>query len=125
MKKSKLLLASWIIGTLYLIYIIGYFFGGMASSSGTSETIATGLATALVAPHIFFVFLAVLFNLIGWVTKKPWAALTGAILYCVAALAFLLYLPFLLLEIIFSFIAFAKMKKDRRIIDVTIVNKSE
>lgn len=51
MKKSKLLLASGIIGTLYLIYLISYFSGGVVSTDG-AEAIGAGIAAALVTPHV-------------------------------------------------------------------------
>ena len=114
MKKSWLLLVSAILSTLYLIYIVSYFFGGL-DSANEAEAIGQGLATALVAPHMFVLFVAVIFNWIGWAAKATWGALTGGILYCVSAFLFLLYSPFLILQIIFSFIGYAKMKKEKKI----------
>lgn len=111
MKKSKLLLASAILGTAYLAYIVYYFFSNVAAAPDTAEAIGAGIATALVAPHMFILMIAVIFNWIGWAAKATWGALVGGILYCVAAFFFLLYTPFVLLQIIFSFVAFAKMKK--------------
>ncbi|QOX64236.1 hypothetical protein FRZ06_13245 [Anoxybacterium hadale] len=110
MKKSKCLLISAILGTLYLVYVISYFINGVASTSG-SDQIGAGIATALVAPHMFLLALAVLFNWIGWAARVRWAALTGGILYCVSGLLFLLYVVFEIPSIILSFVGFAKMKK--------------
>ncbi|MDD4592834.1 MAG: hypothetical protein PHG06_20770 [Parabacteroides sp.] len=110
MKRSKCLLISAILGTLYLIYIINYFINGVASTSG-AEQVGAGIATALVAPHMFLLAIAVLFNWIGWAAKMRWAALTGGILYCVSGFLFLLYVVFEIPSIILSFVGFAKMKK--------------
>lgn len=109
MKKSKCLLISAILGTLYLAYIIYYFINGVTSTSG-SEQIGAGIATALVAPHMFLLAIAVLFNWIGWAARVRWAALTGGILYCVSGFTFLLYVFFEIPSIVLSFVGFAKMK---------------
>ena len=111
MKRSKLLLAAGIIGGLYLIYLLAYFTGTMASSDGLGEAIGAGIATALITPHILCVGVAVLFNWIGWGLKARWGALVAGILYAVAILCMFLYAMFVLLEMIFCFVAFAKMKQ--------------
>lgn len=108
-KRSKLLLASWILGLMYFICILFYLFTKNGSGDSFAENIGYGIATMLVAPHIFLVFLSLIFNIIGWAASKRWAALTGAILYCVAALAFLLYCIFVIPSIILSFVGFAKL----------------
>lgn len=114
MKRSKLLLIAAILSTAYLIYTFSYFTGTVAESGDTAEAVGAGIATALVAPHMFVLFVGVVFNWIGWLAKATWAALTGGILYCIAALLFLLYSPFLLLQIIFSFVGYAKLKKQKK-----------
>lgn len=119
MKKSKCLLISAILGTLYLLYVVSYFFGGIASTTG-GEQIGAGLATALVAPHMFLLAIAVLFNWIGWVTKAPWAALTGGILYSVSGLVFLLYVIFEIPSIVLSFVGFSKMKNAKAKLQSTV-----
>lgn len=110
-KRSKLLLASWIISSMYLTYILAYFWVKTPDNPNTAESIGIGLVTMLVGPHIFITFLALIFNIIGWSSVKPWAALTGAILYCVAAIMFMLYCIFVIPSIILSFVGFAKMRK--------------
>jgi hypothetical protein len=52
MKKNKLLLASAILGTAYLFYIVYYFFNSVMTASDPLEAIGAGIATALVAPHM-------------------------------------------------------------------------
>lgn len=109
MKKSKLLLAAGIIGTLYLIYLISYFTNAVSSTDG-AEAIGAGIATALVMPHMVCVIIAVIFNWLGWAFKARWGALVAGIMYAVSMVCMFLYAIFVLLEMIFCFVAFAKMK---------------
>ena len=48
MKRSKLLLVAGILGGAYLIYLISYFTGSVATSEG-AEAIGAGIATAIAA----------------------------------------------------------------------------
>ena len=114
MKKSKLVLVSAVFGTAYMIYIINYFLNGIANTEG-AEQIGTGLAAALVAPHMFLLILAVLFNWLGFFTEASWAVLVGGILYSVSGLLFLLYVIFVLPSIILSFIGYSKVKKAKQL----------
>ncbi len=111
MKRSKLLLVAGIIGLAYGIYIVTYFFDGVASSSD-AEQIGAGLATMLVTPHMAFVWLAVIFNWLGFALKARWAALVAGILYAVAMVMFFMYFMFVIVEMILCFVAYAKMKKE-------------
>lgn len=111
MKKSKLLLAAGILGTVYLIYLIGYFSTLAASAEGTIEELGRGIAVALVTPHMLCVGIAVIFNWLGWALKARWAALVAGIMYAVAILCMFLYAIFVVLEMIFCFVAFAQMKQ--------------
>lgn len=107
--RSKSLLASWIIGALYFVYITLYFLKVIEPSETVLEDIVHGIALMLVGPHIFLVFLALIFNIIGWAKSVKWAALTGGILYCVAALAFIMYCFFVIPSIVLSFVGFATL----------------
>ena len=111
-KLSKLLLVSLIIGVAYLVYSIVYWTGTAGSGLDDAEQIGTGIATALVMPHLICTALAVLFNALGLFMKKRGFALTGAILYTVALVLFPMYFMFVIIEMILSYIGFAKMKKD-------------
>ena len=110
MKKSKLLLSSGILGSLYVIYLISYFLGSTISTDG-AEAVGGAIAAVLVAPHMLLVGLAVIFTWIGWAMSKRWAALVSGILYSVSILAMPLYALFVVIQLIFSFVAYAKMKK--------------
>lgn len=109
-KRSVLLLISAVIGTLYTIYLITYFMGISTTTTGT-EALGANLATAIVLPHIALTALAALFNWIGYLTCVRGFALTGAILYCVAAFVFFMYALFVVPEIILSFAGFIRMKR--------------
>lgn len=111
MKRSKLLLVSWILGAVYSIYIIVYFFGNAASQADAAAAIGAGVATAIVMPHMICTVLATIFNILGWAMCKRAFALTGAILYAVAMVMFPLYALFVIIQMVLSFVGFAKMKK--------------
>ena len=112
-KKSKCLLVSWILGAAYVLYLFTYFFGANANTSDSAEAIGAGLATALVTPHLIAVLLAVIFNILGWAMCKRGFALTGAILYAVSMVLFPMYFFFVIVQMILSFVGFAKLKKPR------------
>ena len=110
MKRSKLLLAAGIIGFIYLIYLIAYFSNAVTGSDG-SEAVSAGIATALVTPHMICVGIAVIFNWLGWALKARWAALVAGILYAVSIVCMFMYAMFVVIEMVFCFVAYAKMKQ--------------
>lgn len=115
MKRSKLLLAAAILGSLYGIYLLTYFTGVNSSAEGV-EAIGAGIATALVMPHMVCVLIAVIFNWLGFALKARWAALVAGIMYAVSMVLMFLYAFFVLLQMIFCFIAFGKMNKKGEIV---------
>ncbi|SFE88670.1 hypothetical protein [Peptostreptococcus sp. D1] len=112
-KRSKLALISMILGALYLIYIIYYFTSNMASTTGGADTVGVGIATMLVLPHILCTGIALLFNILGYFMNKAGFMLTSGILYAVAMVLFLIYFMFVIIQMILSFVAYAKMKKEK------------
>ncbi len=111
MKKiSKLALISFIIGLVYVIYACVHFFGASSSTSGAEQAGAV-IATAIVMPHIIASGIAVIFNGLGTFMQKRVFVLVGAILYAVAIVLFPMYFMFVVIEMVLSFIAYAKMKK--------------
>ena len=109
--KSKSLLVSLIIGALYAVYLIVHFGGAMGGAASDAEAVGAGIATLLVTPHMILVILAVIFNALGYFKNKKGFALTGGILYSVAAAVFILYAPFLIVSIVCSFVGYSKVKK--------------
>lgn len=106
------MLVSSVLSTIYLIYIVTYFFNLMSSSSNGTEAVGAGLASFIVAPHIFIVLLGVIFNWIGWGMNKRWAALVAGILYSVSIFFMILYAIFVIVQVVLCFVGYAKMKKE-------------
>lgn len=104
-KKSVLLIISLVLGILYLVYSVFYWTG-----AGTSD-LGGALATALVFPHLICTLVAVIFNALGLFMHKRGFVLTGAILYAVAMALFPVYFMFVIIQMILSFIGYARMKK--------------
>lgn len=111
MKRSKVLLVSWIIGLLYFLYLYTYFSGVLSSTSG-SEQIGAGIASAIVTPHMITVLLALIFNIIGWYKNTKGFTLTAGILYAVSMVLFPPYFMFVIIEMILSFIGYSSIKKE-------------
>lgn len=111
-KLSICLLISLIIGVLYLIYSAVYWSGAAGSGLDAYEQIGSGIAAALVMPHLLATLIAVIFNALGLIMKKRAFALAGAILYSVAVVLFPMYFMFVIIEIILSFIGYARTPKD-------------
>ena len=114
MKRSKLLLTAGILGTLYLIYLIIYFAGGLVNAASNTEMIAGGLATAIVMPHMVCVGIAVIFNWIAWTLKARWSALVAGFLYAVSMVCMFIYALFVVIQMLLCFVAFAKMKQQQQ-----------
>ena len=108
--RSKILCVSNILASIYVIYLIAYFFGDTASASG-AEAIGGAIATALVTTHMIMFLIGVVFGWLGFFTKKSWAALIAGILYSVGTLFFLAYFIFGVPLLILGFIGYAKQKK--------------
>lgn len=103
-------LISFILGMLYIIYSFFYWAGAGAGMS-TAEQIGVGIATIAVLPHLISTAVAVLLNALGCFMKRSGLVLAGAILYCVALLMMPIYFMFVVIEIILSFVAYARMSR--------------
>lgn len=110
-KRSVLLLVAGIIGLAYMIYSIVYWSGANSGSSDAAEAIGTGIATALVMPHLVCTGIAVIFNVLAWTMNNRSFALVAGILYAVALVLFFTYFMFVVVEMILCFVSFARMKK--------------
>ena len=87
----------------YAIYIISYFSGASAANAGGA------IATALVTPHMACVAIAAVFSVIGFFCKARWAFLVTGILLVLAAVIFLMYAVFVVVQAVLAFIAYARM----------------
>lgn len=103
-KRSVLLLIATLIATVYCIYIVIYFMGGVDETAGA-------IAGLIVAPHMICVALGVLFGWIGYLSRLSGFALASAIMYCVAALLFVMYAFFLVPSIVLGFVGYGRQKK--------------
>jgi hypothetical protein len=110
MKKSKLLLLNNIFGMVYMGYFF-YQFGLIVNSNADAEAgaLAAGITFLIMIPHLFLIFLAILFGWIGFGFNRSGFALTSAILYCVGAAAMFLIFYFQIPMIIIGFVAYGQM----------------
>lgn len=102
-KKSKVMFICSVLGLMYTIYIIYYFIGVNAQSSGLTEVLGGALATALVLPHIVLVLLATIFAIIAFFLISKGFSITAGILYSVGGVMFLPYIFFVIPMVILSF----------------------
>ncbi len=109
--RSKILLIADILASAYGIYLLTYFVGGTVNAADGTEALGGAIATALVAPHMFLFLLGAIFGWIGFLAKKAWGALVGAILYSVGTLFFIAYAMFGIPLLILGFVGYAKQKK--------------
>jgi hypothetical protein len=110
MKKSKLLLVSWILTLLYLVFVIVSVFA-LGNSENNNEQAGAAIALLLMLPQLFVAFVGLIMNVLGWALNKKGFALAGAILYAVAMFLFIPYFFFLVIQTILSFVGYAKMGK--------------
>lgn len=108
--RSKVLFGCALLATIYVIYLISYF-GSAMGDMKSGEEIGGAIATALVTPHMIVVGIGAIFSWLGFFLRKSWAALVGAILYCVGALLFMLYAMFCIPLVILGFVGYSKQKK--------------
>lgn len=111
MKKSKILIISAILGTLYALYLVSHFGSGVLNSNSGAETLGAGMATMIVLPHMLTASLGAVFSVIAVVTYKQWAAMTAFILYFVASALFPIYAMFTIPIGILATIGWIKVKK--------------
>lgn len=112
-KKSVLLLIAGILGLAYAIYLVVYFAGANTSAEGVGEALGAGIATAMVTPHMICTVIAVIFNVLGWAMNKAGFALVAGILYAVAAVLFVTYAMFVVVQMILCFIGYAKLHRKK------------
>lgn len=109
MKRSILLLLSWVLTIGYLIVLlISFSYVGKGTETGP---LAQGLVFIIMIPHLIVVLLALIFNILGWALKSRGFALTCAILYTVGMVFFPPFFYFLLIQMILSYVGFALTKK--------------
>lgn len=108
--RSKALFVCAVLATIYVIYLMSYF-GSAMGDLNSAEEVGGAIATALVTPYMVVIGIGTIFSWIGFIGRKSWGALVGAILYCVGAILFILYAFYSIPLIILSFIGYSKQKK--------------
>ena len=124
-ERSFALLISAVLGGLYCGYWVIHVLSTAASANGVWGAVGVAIGVGLIAPHLFCAFLAFIFNIAGYVSCNRWLVLTGAILYTVAGVAFIVYLPFVAVQAILSYVAFARMKNTVRAEPVSVDNRAQ
>ncbi len=87
----------------YAVYLISYF------ANISRDSLGSAIATAIVTPHMVCVAVAAIMTIIGFFGKKRWGFLVAGILLVVAAVIFLVYAMFVVVQAILAFIAYARM----------------
>lgn len=91
---SKMVLASTILISLYAIYLMVYFYGGVANSNSDSDAAVGVIATALVTPHMILIVLGAVFSIVALFANKNWAAITSCVIVFVSTLLMPIYFMF-------------------------------
>lgn len=110
-KRSKAAFIGAVLGTAYAIYSVIYWSQANSGTVDDGEALGAAIATALVLPHMLVTVIGAIFALIGFFTRKAGLVLTGAILFSVAAVLFLIYAVFLIPSIVLGFVGYANQKK--------------
>jgi len=112
-KRSVILLISAILGVIYSVYLVIYSSGAFNSSDGV-EQVGVAITIYIIMPHMVAVTLASIMNMFGWAMNSRWLTLTGAILYTVSIVLFPIYFIFVIIQMILSFVGFAKLLKEAK-----------
>lgn len=114
-KRSKTALVSMIFGILYSVYAVTYWFSDIAEPMDTPELIGANIARLLVLPHLLLALIGTLMNILGFFLNSKGFILTGAILYTVSLVVFPIYFMFVIIQMILSYIAYARMSKKEKL----------
>ena len=117
--RSKVLFVATVLSILYVVYVFSSLASSASSATSDAEMVGTGLAAAILMPHIISMGLGAVFCALGFGLAKSWGALVGSILFCVGLVLMPLYFMFALPLIILGFIGYSKQKS------IAKANKSE
>ncbi len=115
---SKMVLVSTILVSLYAIYLMAYFYGGIANSNSDAEAGVGVIATALVTPHMILIVLGVVFSVVALFANKNWAAITSCVLVFVSTLLMPIYFMFTIPLGIIGIIAIVCLNKLNQKLDM-------
>ena len=91
---SKMVLVSTILVSLYAIYLMSYFYGGVVNSNSGAEAAAGTIATAIVTPHMIAIIVGAVFSAVALFANKDWAAITSCVIVFVSTMLFPPYFMF-------------------------------
>ena len=114
-------LAAIILATVYAVFAFLFCTGHAPVLMEGANVFADGFISAMNL-HAVLVFIGVVFGWSGFFTKRRNQVLVSAILYCVAAVLFLIWALFLVLPIVFGFVGYARMKPKRVRLDEYILD---
>jgi len=120
MKKSKLVLATGVLTSLYfglMVLTILDSVGLIQNSANIDPNligVGLGLALAMMAPHLILTFLGMVFSWVAYGTSKAGFLMAGAILMSVSALFWWSTMMLTLILGAFAFVAYAGMIKQNK-----------
>lgn len=103
MKKSGFALASAIIGTFLFVFVALQYYGSYA---GYNDIISNSVSIS-----VYALAAAISLNWAGWLKNASTPMMICGILYCMAGILAFAWLLFMALPIIFSFVAYARIRR--------------
>ena len=110
MNRSKLSLVAMILGILAVLLLFSTFNDGPKSGNAAEEA-GAAIGKAIVLPSLITTSIAVLLNIIGYITINRTLTLVSAIFYVIGLILMPLWGFVGIPSMILQFIAFARMKK--------------
>ena len=115
-RRSRLLLAACVIGSLSLILTVYYMISATGSAIKTDDAIqglGTLLAMGLAVPFAVASGIATVFVWVGYGTMRRGFVLTAAILYSVAIVLLFVWFYLVIIQMILCYISYARMKRTK------------
>ena len=113
-RRSRLLLAACVIGTLSLILTVYYMISVTGNALKTDDAIqglGTVLAMGLATPFAVAGGIATVFAWIGYGTLRRGFVLTAAILYSIAIVLLFVWFYLVIVQMILCYVSYARMKR--------------
>lgn len=88
---SKMVLVSTILVSLYAIFLLSWFYGGIVNSNSAGEALGGMFATAIVTPHMIAIIVGAVFSAVALFANKNWVAITSCVIVFVSTLLLPLY----------------------------------
>lgn len=115
---SKMVLVSTILVSLYAIYLMSWFYGGIVNSNSGAEAVGGMIATTVVTPHMIAIIVGAVFSAVALFANKNWAAITSCVIVFVSTLLFPPYFMFTIPLGIIGIIACVCLNKFNKKVDM-------